>query len=292
MYSQSVSELTREYISNKLRGKTSSETILKFDDYSLGKILESCSSALSDSSVEVRKFAHELVYIVSLRKSQDPSIKKAVNIIIDGYKDTDGGIVYSTIRYLRYFKLTDFDYEARIKLSQMAREGGPHFDQLVRLTGFVAIKDLMYDYSEMLTQNKYTNKKIVWALHLALARMGNNDEVEYCLKKVKQLPVSDDLVYDLLPDLAYIRSQAAFDYMMDLINSDERNCYSSNPDSEEKIICAYRVIAIVAPYINNFPVKTDNAGDIIASDYSQVLINVRQWAAANKLIYTLNNNIY
>jgi hypothetical protein len=291
-YSQSVADVTREYISNSLKGKTSSETILKLDKYSLDKILESCSTALNDSSVDVRRVANELIYIVSLRKNNDPQISKAVNVLINGCKDSDGGIVYSCLRYLRYFKPVDFDTEARIKLGQMARENGPHYDMLVRLTGFVGIKDLMYDYSEMLSQKNFTNKKIVWALHLTLARLGNTEEQTYCINKIRQIPVSDDVVYDLLPDLAYTQNKEAFDYMLDVINSDEKNCYSSNPDSDAKIICAYRVIAIVAPYINNFPVKTDKAGDIIASDYPQMLTDVRQWIATNKQTYTLNNLIY
>lgn len=291
-YSQNVSDLTLEYISNSLKGKTSAETIEKLDKFSLGKILESCSEALNDSSSDVRRISNELVYLVSMRKNNDPQIKEAVNILINGCKDSDGGIVYSCLRYLRYFNSTDFNTEARIKLSQLAREGGSHYDQIIRLTGFVGINDLMYDYTEMLTQKKYTSKKIAWALHLTLARLGNSDELQYCLKRIKQLSVTDDVVYDLLPDLAYTRNKEAFDYMLDIINSDEKNCYSSNPDSDTKIICAYRVIGLVAPYINNFPVKTDKAGDLIASDYNQMLSNVRQWIATNKTTYTLNNLIY
>lgn len=291
-YSQNVSDLTLEYISNSLKGKTSAETIEKLDKFSLGKILESCSEALNDSSSDVRRISNELVYLVSMRKNNDPQIKEAVNILVNGCKDSDGGIVYSCLRYLRYFNSTDFNTEARIKLSQLARERGSHYDQIIRLTGFVGINDLMYDYTEMLTQKKYTSKKIAWALHLTLARLGNSDELQYCLKRIKQLSVTDDVVYDLLPDLAYTRNKEAFDYMLDIINSDEKNCYSSNPDSDTKIICAYRVIGLVAPYINNFPVKTDKAGDLIASDYNQMLSNVRQWIATNKTTYTLNNLIY
>ena len=291
-YSQSVFDITREYISNSMKGNTSPEIIEKLDKFPLGKILESCSEALNDSSADVRRITNDLVYLVSMRKSNDPQIKDAVNILLNGCKDSDGGIVYSCLRYLRYFKSTDFNSEARIKLSQMAREGGSHYDQIIRLTGFVGIKDLVYDYSEMLSQKKYTSKKIAWALHLTLARLENNDELQYCLEKIKQLPVTDDVVYDLLPDLVYIRNKETFDYMLDIINSDDKNCYSSNPDSDAKIICAYRVIGLIAPYINNFPVKTDKAGDLVASDYNQMLTNVRQWIATNRSTYTLNNQIY
>jgi hypothetical protein len=289
---QEAAGLAGEFISNSLKGQTSPDQIKKLDSYSLKNILQACSKPLSDSSTDVRKAAYELVYIMSLRKQDDSQVTRTVNILLSGCKDKESAIVYSNLKYLKYFKSGAFDAEARIKLAQIAREGTSYQDLVIRLTGLAGISDLIYDYSEMLEQKKYTSNKMRWALHLALARLGNAEEATYCVTKVKQMSVSDDVVYELLPDLAYTRTKEAFDYMLEIIKSNEKSCSSSNPDLEAKIICAYRVIQIVAPYINEFPVKVDKTGDIIATNYEQMLATVRQWIENNKSTYTLNQQIY
>jgi len=291
IYSQeTISTITKDYIANA--NKPSSELIKKLDAYPLESILETCKEQLSDSLVTVRKAIYEMVYIIALRKHNENGVNKAINMLISGCKDKDGGIVYTNLNYLKYFKSNDFDVEARIKLGLMAREGSYYFEQVVRLTGFVGITDLTYDYREMLQQKKYPNNKVRWALHIALARLGIKEEADYCLNRIRKLPISDDVVYDLLPDIVYVRSKEAFDYLLELIKSNEKSCSSSNPNSDAKIICAYRVIRLVAPFINDFPIKTDKGGDLIDRDYDKMLITVRQWIDMNKTSYTLNIQVY
>jgi hypothetical protein len=289
----SVSDLTNQYIINSIKGKTSAEQIKNLDTYSLEKILDECSKKITDSLANVRRAAFDLVYTMSMRKLDDPQISRVVHLFLNGCNDKDAAIVYSCFKYMKYFKAANFDTEARIKLAQMARQANTsHYDMLVRITGMAGITDLMYDYADMIRQKKYADNKIRWALHVALARLGDQQEVGYCVSKAKQAKVSDDVIYDLLPDLAYIRSKDAFDFMLDIIMSDETNCSSSNPDSDAKILCAYRVIKLVAPYINDFPVKTDKAGDMVTKNYDQMLHTVRQWINYNRATYTLNTQIY
>jgi hypothetical protein len=293
IHSQSVSDITSQFIANSLAGKTSSDQIKKLDACSFEKILESCSQKLADSLVNVRSAAFDLVYIMSMRKIDDPQISRVVNLFLNACSDKDAGIVYACLKYLKYFKSTNFDAEARIKLAQMARQASvPHYDLLIRITGLAGITDLMYDYADMIRQKKYADNKIRWALHIALARFGDQQEVDYCVSKAKQAKISDDVIYDLLPDLAYIRSKDTFDFMLDIIMSDEKNCSSSNPDSDAKILCAYRVIKLVAPYINDFPVKIDKAGNPATKNYDQMLNTVRQWINTNRTTYTLNTELY
>ncbi len=290
---ESAYDLTNQFIINSIKGKTSAEQIKKLDAYPLEKIVDACSKNITDSLINIRNAAFDLVYIMSMRKMDDPYTNMVVNLFLNGCNDKDAGIVYDCLKYLKYFKSTSFDAEARIKLSQMARQASiPHYDLLIRITGLAGITDLMYDYADMIRQKKYADNKIRWALHVALARLGDQQEITYCLSKAEQAKISDDIVYDLLPDLAYIRNKEAFDFMLEIINSDEKNCSSSNPDSEAKIICAFRIIKLVAPYINDFPVKLDKAGNLIARDYDQMLISVRQWIQNNKSTYTLNVQIY
>jgi hypothetical protein len=292
LYSQNnTSSVIKEILSNSINKKTSSEQLKTLAQYSLNEVLNGCQEYLNDSILRVRESVYEIVYLTALQKNKEPEITKAVNILLAGCKDKDQGIVFMVLNYLKYFKQSDFNAEARIKLAQLAREGSSYFIQVIRLTGSVGINDLVYDYKEMLQLGKY-DKKTLWNLRLALARMGDVESETYCMNRVRKVPLNNDVVYDLFPDLTYLRTKASFDYLLDIIQNNEKNCASSNPDSEAPIICAYEVMRIVAPYINDFPVKIDKTGDFIEKDYNKLLITVRQWIDNNKTTYTLNTQIY
>ena len=116
---------------------------------------------------------------------------------------------------------------------------------------------------------------------LALARMGDNYALEDVLKRIRKLPVNDDVVYQVFPDLVYTRQRATFDVLLQALNSDETNCESANAEVERKIPCAYRVMEMLAPAIQSYPLKVDESGDIDTNDYTEALKTVRDWFRAN-----------
>lgn len=293
IYSQkNPSFVIKGIISNSLKNKSSSEHYKKLAEYSLDEILIGCEEYVNDSTTIVRVSVYEIVYLMGLQKDKEPEVTKAVNLLLAGCADKDPGVVYTLLNYLKYFKPSDFNVEARIKLAQMARDGSVYFTQVLRLTGSIGLSDLAYDYKEMLQQQKYNDKKTTWNIRLVLARMGDKESEAFCMNKMKKAPLNNEVVYDLFPDLTYMRTKEAFDYLLDIIKSDEKSCSSSNPDSEASIICAFIIIRLVAPYINEFPVKIDKTGDFIEKDYNKLLLTVRQWIDNNKPTYTLNTQIY
>ena len=139
-------------------------------------------------------------------------------------------------------------------------------------------------------QKEGTSAQDRWAMRLALARMGEPDMTDYCLARLKKVKVNDDVVYEFIPDLIYTRQKPIFDHLLTLIESDEKNCSSSNPDSDEKIICAYRIIEQIAPYIENFPAKVDVSGELQTNDYAKLLVEVRTWITQNRESYKIVDN--
>lgn len=291
-YSQTITNQVNEYIADQQKGQLSTELFKKIEKYTLSEILTACSPRLSDSLASTRGAAYLLLSATALRKPEDPYLPRVINALITGLTDPDGGVVHNNFNYLTQFSATAFDTEARIKLSQLVKHGTQHYPLLIKLTGFAGITDLSYDYKEMLRLKTYKDKNTRWAVYLALARLGSTEHAAFCLEMAKKYPVSDDVVYELLPDLAYVRTKDAFDYMFDIILNDDKNCFSSNPDSEARIICAYRVIKIVAPYIIDFPVKLDKGGDILSGNYEKTLVTVRDWINANRNNYELNAQKY
>ena len=58
-------------------------------------------------------------------------------------------------------------------------------------------------------------------------------------------------------------------------------CQSPNPDLSEKIPCAYRIIELLAPVIENFPIKVDPAIGLESDNYPKTLQTVRNWFKNN-----------
>lgn len=91
---------------------------------------------------------------------------------------------------------------------------------------------------------------------------------------------NDDFVYDVVPDLAYTCNPVVYEFLKGIIGSDQPICHSSDPDSNDKLICGYRVIEMIAPYLQGFPIQTDEDGELILPNHSG-LMQVREWFQTN-----------
>ena len=116
-----------------------------------------------------------------------------------------------------------------------------------------------------------------WTAQLALARLGDQEALATVLARAKQQPVNDDVVYELLPDLVYTRQKAAIDYLVTIVHSEEKNCQSADPEAEQRILCGYRVLELLAPVIQDFPLTVDASGDLAVRDYPKALEEARRW---------------
>jgi hypothetical protein len=91
------------------------------------------------------------------------------------------------------------------------------------------------------------------------------------------LPVNDEVVYQIYPDLVYTRQKEIVALLIGQLNSDVKNCESADAERPANIPCAYRVMEMLAPAIEGYPVKLDASGDIDAKDYTEALQKVRTW---------------
>ncbi|MGM0579812.1 MAG: hypothetical protein ACQETL_03980, partial [Bacteroidota bacterium] len=93
---------------------------------------------------------------------------------------------------------------------------------------------------------------------------------------------------DIYPTLAFTRQKAAVDVLVEQVFNDEQNCSSPDPDSNQKITCAYRILEIIAPIIQDFPIPVDEAtGDLDTDDYEEALQQSREWLEANRIDYSI-----
>ncbi|MDR3094105.1 MAG: hypothetical protein LBU62_05635 [Bacteroidales bacterium] len=252
------------------------QSILK--KHTIEQLAKKISHYYTDTLTVIRQKAFYLTYKKGLQSAHSGRTV-AVRHLLIACNDADGGVIGQVLRYLQEFSAEDFDDACKIMInSKISQTRMSHYKELALLAGYIhtGMKDLQ---GVLMKPNLPVQHR--WCVSLALSRMGNATQTEWCLNRVKKAPVNSDLVAYILPDLVYTRQKEAIDYCVNLLNSDAKLCESQNPDISEKINCAYLIIPLLAPVIADFPVAIDALGDI-EGDYTQALQKVRNWFSVNK----------
>jgi hypothetical protein len=206
---------------------------------------------------------------------------KAVQQIIAASKDKDTGNAGAALTFLTEFKKNDFSKTDQDTLYVIFKRKSAHLNVLIRLMGYLEIQSSKNDLFN-LSQESNLGRKDRWAAILALARMNDQQAIDGILNRIQRMPVSDAVVYEVFPDLVYTRRLEAVSYLVEALNSDAKNCESANSDNPERIPCAYRIMEMLAPIIENYPLKQNASGDIETNDYPVALQKVREWFKINK----------
>jgi hypothetical protein len=250
-------------------------------------VLSALPVYLADTAAKVRATAYSIVHLAGINSTQLSLREDAVAKLITACKDPDSG---KALNYLSGFKKEDFTTPSKDSLAALFRRKSSHYDELIRLTGFLELKQLQTDL-RTLSQQGTSPRKDRWAAMLALARMGDTYAMNDVMKRVQRLPITDEVVYDIFPDLVYTRQRPAIDYLLVALNSDEKNCSSASADHDAKIPCAYRVMEMLAPAIEGYPLKLDESGDVETKDYPTALQTVREWFKVNKNFKILSDKL-
>jgi hypothetical protein len=247
---------------------------------------------LSDSDARVKNFALNLVNYTG-RESKSLIIKQAVvQILVNDYKGTEKRDAGNAGSYLKNYSKEDFNITARDSLSVKIKRGVNNMYDIFMLAGYIKLTNAIPDIKVSISNPKL-NDKTIWGAHLALSRMGDKAETDYCINIVKSKNMCNAVVYNMLPSLVYTRQKAAFDYMVTILNSDEKNCMSSNPDNSAEIVCGYRVMEFLAPVIKNFPLQTyKGINQIKTKDYKAALETARNWFKEHKDSYQIIDDTF
>lgn len=276
LFADEISDYMNNYKSSgKSVYKTEKHIIEKF---SYLELLEKLSPFYTDSIVVVRQKAYQFTYKKGL--ISEPNIQqKAVLKLLAGCTDKNGGIVGQLLSYLQEFPPQSFDENAKNTIDNLLdKKQITHFKKLAMLAGMVDAGQEKMHKKLLMPDIKNETK---WAFSLALARQGSIEHTKYCVELVKSISLSSELVSYLIPDLIYTRQHKAIDYCIEIIHSDKKDCYSPNPDKPEFILCAYRIMELLAPVIIDFPFQTDATGSLVSNDYEEALTITRDWFINN-----------
>ena len=238
------------------------------------EVLTALSPYYSDTLTTVRAQAYFLTKQVGIRSQDEALRQQAVRQLVNGLRDEDRSIIGRVHSYLAQFGSADFSPAARQTIAGQLTQQPAHLSQLLKLIGSLNMTDQILSLQSVLPGLSARDR---WAAQLALARLGNPEALATVLNRAKRYPVNDDVVYELLPDLVYTRQKAALDYLITIVQSKEKNCSSADHEAGENIYCGYRVLELLAPVIQNFPLTVDNSGDLAVNDYPQALQQAQQW---------------
>lgn len=284
---QDIGQITASYFREVRSGKIESIPLQILLPENATATFALLNPYLNDSASAVRAKAYEITQLASSR-STSPSIRiEGVSALTHSCGDKNFQNVELGLSYLELFSKKDFSKTAIDGIRSCLKIKTTSLDQLIKLAGFLNLKELIEEirpYSQ-----PGNSRQIRWATLLSLARMGDSQALQDLMQRVTKLPINDDVVYKLFPDLIYTRQRQAVDYLIKALNGDEKKCMSADSEKETEIICGYRIMEQLAPIIEGYPITLDQSGDLQTNDYANALTTVRQWFNKHK-DYTILND--
>jgi HEAT repeat protein len=276
---------------NAAREKENS-TVLNWSSYGEEEKTAAISSLQTysqDSLLEVRLKAYDLLYQLMLNSNKMDTRQASFQAFLQGLKDEERAVQGFIADRFQSAEAEVYTDEMRNLLVGKLNPRPFYYEELVLALAHIneqqAIKPII---NHLRTQSSEMSQMERWQAHIALARLGEKPALDFIVRKAQELPVNDDMIYDIYPTLAFTRQKAAVDVLVEQVFNEEQNCSSPDPDSNQKITCAYRILEIIAPIIQDFPIPVDEAtGDLDTDDYEAALQQAREWLEANQADYSI-----
>lgn len=272
----------------EIRKGKQKEPPFSINDSNSDALISSLLPYLKDSSEAVRKQDILILKNIGLASKQ-PLIRRKVtfHLVL-----SSGGRYQQpvAIAALKKFKKEDFDKSSVDSLLSFLNQKHSQKNELIRLIGFVGGLEAVESIRQF--SDPKNTQSVRWSSLLAMSRLGDVDATNSVLQRSKKLKVSDEVVNQLFPDLVYTHQKQIFDYLVEVLMSDENNCSSADNDNPTSILCGYRVMEQLAPAVKGYPLTLDSSGDVKTNDYKKSLAQVRQWFQENKDIYIIDNSAF
>jgi len=219
---------------------------------------------------------------------QSKSSSLEVHRLLDSVATVAAPNQYTIVRKLTRYPVQEFDRAAREKVGILLNPEQVHLREWVLLAGFLN----MESHLKQLLTAEALPKTLQQTVRFALVRCGDEAQLQKMMQKVRTIPFNNDFTDQLVPLLVYTRQKAVTDYLLALIQKDERGCTPADAETPGAINCAYRIMEYLAPVIRDFPLKLDVSGDLAVENYPEALALVRAWIVEQKETYVLEDTTY
>lgn len=235
-----------------------------------------------DSSYKVRFISYSLAYDFA-RSSSDLTIKREiVNSLTNALFDIDLLVMQYAAKRLLTFRYFNFSDEAKISITKAITGDNVKYD-VILLAGVADLYNATNVLKQIIKANTAKDStsnvgkwyyKISWAAHLALARLGSEYDLQYCIDRIKSEQDDVTKIVFLLKDLAYTRQPAAIEEIVKYLKSEKRLPPVDKGAPEAKY--SEYAIHMLSQIVKDFPVAFRDVG------YSDNEIQMaRQWINSN-----------
>jgi len=291
--SQSSSELKTQ-LESKINSIRLGETVGSINwknetDFSIKQTLSFLENATTDSLVEVRSRIYRWVKMAYLSVDDEKLKVSLSNIYVGGLRDENVSIASNVARGLQQIKVDHFSSSSREIMISSLNPRPAYYSDLVLSLAYIdeksainpLIDDIRYEFKSMDQMEK-------WNVHIALSRLGEKPALDYIVKKARAIEINDDVIYEIYPSLAFTRQKEALNILVEQLYNESKNCSSPDPNSSNKITCAFRIMEILAPVIADYPISYDPISqDLMVDDYRKALKEVRKWFEKHRVDYVI-----
>lgn len=289
LYAQgNVSQWVKSYVGGKGKDEKAFASLMQYNPSA--DVVKELAVYVKDTNNTTFEYAVFLVKKIEKRVTDKQARILLVRTLLDCALKQEASLSKSALRTMTLFEKTCFTDGIKEDIRLIAAHDPSGRQDAILLLGYAGESG---DISYLNGLGKYTalSKQDKYYRQLALARLNDGEAVQELCNRVKEKKIDDDLVMNILPDLIYTRNKKIFDLLVKEILNETPNCISANNDSQEHILCAYRIMEQLAGKIVGFPVQTDRSGEI-NGDYAEALTRARKWILSSKMEYSINTNQY
>lgn len=229
-----------------------------------------------DSNKIVRNQAYLIIHKAGIAKEGADRSIQVVEALAHGCHDSQVGIALYCSKSLRQYDSKEFTANAKGSIAAALLPGARTVPNIAMLIGWLGIEESMGRLQSIAYQDG-ASRVDQWHAHLALARMGVEQSIRYCLSVYKSQPMNTALVEQMVPDLLYTRQKSIYDEVIQLLYEKDKLCYSLSPDNERQIHCGYLLMEQLSKYIEDYPFETHATGALKGHDYDESLVALRAW---------------
>jgi hypothetical protein len=270
-----------EFLRNNNYGKSIERSF--YDQANHAYILELVYSYEFDENEKIRREAYRIVGKVGDKTNNQELKEKSVQMLLQACNDKEPGNISYGLRYFSGFSKKDFNQESIKQIGEFLKDEKLMRNyELINLAGLLRSEEYI-PILKNITNSPNVNEKVKWRAIQALARIGDKSSIDKALTVYKSKEINHRFFMDVVPGMIFTGQKEIYDYLIEILISDEYLCSSNNPNSENKISCSYLLIPELAKVIVNFPIKVNRYGNLIYDgEEKNALQEVRDWFIANK----------
>ncbi|MCT4613628.1 MAG: hypothetical protein N4A49_01985 [Marinifilaceae bacterium] len=247
----------------------------------IDSVLNILETYRQDSLSNIRFYSYSIAH--DCYQNNKSNSVQVINFILKGVVDSIYIVCKTCTSYLDEMPSNRYSKKNTEQILNMMDSVTDGLDDMVYILGRLKHDKVEEKLTKLFLAGRFKENKYAVAFYLAMSRLGDKESTDFILEKLRERKkINDSFIYLLAKRLVYTLNKSIYDYLVEIIYSDEKNCKPSNAEMDTKINCAYRILEYISPHIKNFPLKVNHSGDIITNDYIEALDIAREWLANNQ----------